>query len=136
MSQLGNLIKNGRDGVGITQVELAVRLGMTQQTISRWEAGKIFPPMEHLPALATAIEVPLDEMLAAAANSAVARSQVSPEPEPLRIEVVESRLDRIEALLSQIVAGQNGGAATKPERPLKAVPAPKPVRGRARRKQG
>lgn len=56
--QLGKLIYERRVAVGIaTQAELSQRLGLAQQTVSRWEAGTSRPRSNQLPNLASVLEV-------------------------------------------------------------------------------
>ena len=37
-----------RDGLGLTQQGFAVRVGVTKQAISQWEAGRSEPSVENL----------------------------------------------------------------------------------------
>jgi transcriptional regulator with XRE-family HTH domain len=39
------LLKQGRRDAGLSQAELAERVGVTQPTISRWESGKELPSL-------------------------------------------------------------------------------------------
>lgn len=48
---------------GITQEVLARKLGVTNQTVSKWEAGQCFPDMMFLPELADYFEVSIDDLL-------------------------------------------------------------------------
>ena len=64
-----NLIKNGRflndlrKNKGMTQKEVADRLGVLPQTISKWETGRGFPDIEFVPALAEIFGVSTDTIL-------------------------------------------------------------------------
>ena len=40
-----------RTAIGLTQADLAERLGVSRKTIGRWEAGETYPKAEHLKAL-------------------------------------------------------------------------------------
>ena len=44
----GSLIREGRLRAGLTQTEVAARVGTTQSAIARWEAGKAQPSLETL----------------------------------------------------------------------------------------
>ena len=57
---------------GITQEELAVALGVSNQAVSKWEAGKCCPDIEMLPDLAEFFRVSIDELMGykPSANSA------------------------------------------------------------------
>ena len=44
----GALIREGRMRAGLTQAEVAARVGTTQSAIARWETGKAQPSLETL----------------------------------------------------------------------------------------
>lgn len=48
-----------RMSVGLTQAELAGRLGLSRATIIRWEAGTTRPAAHHVAALARHLGVPV-----------------------------------------------------------------------------
>ena len=52
-----------RKQAGITQEDLANRLNVSNQAVSKWEAGKCCPDIEILPELATFFGVSIDELL-------------------------------------------------------------------------
>lgn len=47
----------------LTQVEFAEALGVTQQTVSRWESGKTAPPGHVTGRIAAVLGIPADELL-------------------------------------------------------------------------
>ena len=49
---------------GMTQAELAARIGVTDKAVSRWETGKGFPDITLLPPLAEALGTSVAELLA------------------------------------------------------------------------
>ena len=49
---IGQNIRTIRRAADMTQDELAVKLGVAFQTVSRWENGGTYPDMELLPAIA------------------------------------------------------------------------------------
>ena len=53
-----------RKGAGMTQQEVADRLGVSNKTISKWESGGGFPDIAILPALAELYGVTADDILA------------------------------------------------------------------------
>lgn len=60
---LGNLaerIKQKRKSNGLTQAELAERLGLSEMTVRRWEANKRSPRMEEINELSKVLETPID----------------------------------------------------------------------------
>lgn len=56
---LGSQILAARQALGISQDELAARLGTTQARVSSWETGGRAPRLENLPGLAVALGVAL-----------------------------------------------------------------------------
>ena len=48
---------------GFTQEVLAEKLGVSFQTVSRWENGVVYPDIELLPVIADFFEVRVDELL-------------------------------------------------------------------------
>lgn len=61
--QIGEKLKKLRRGNGITQEQLAEVLGVSCQSISRWELGVCYPDVELLPTLANYFDVTLDDLL-------------------------------------------------------------------------
>ena len=56
-------LKTLRKNKGITQEELAVRLNVVRQTVSKWEKGQSVPDAEMLVKLAEIFEVPVSQLL-------------------------------------------------------------------------
>ena len=52
-----------RKAQGLTQVELAERLGVAQQTLAHYEVGRLRVALSMLPALASALTVSIEELL-------------------------------------------------------------------------
>ena len=48
---------------GLTQEELAKQLGVTNQSVSKWESGQCCPDIQLLPAIAELFEVSVDELM-------------------------------------------------------------------------
>src|SRR5699024_6182595 len=61
--ELHEIIKQHRLDKGITQEQLAERLFITRQSISRWETGKVNPPLNALYDLAEFYNLSLEEFL-------------------------------------------------------------------------
>ena len=55
-------IKELRESLGITQLELAVKIGVTPTTISAWERGMYEPRASQLRRLAETFSVRMDEI--------------------------------------------------------------------------
>lgn len=61
--KIGNSIRELRIPRHISQAELASEIGVTPQTISRWEAGISSPALEYLPDIAVFFGVSVDRLL-------------------------------------------------------------------------
>lgn len=66
-SALGHVIRSAREAKGWDQGELASRLDVSQQTVSRWERGQASPRSDVLAALSSALEIELNDVVAASA---------------------------------------------------------------------
>ncbi|WP_192155495.1 helix-turn-helix domain-containing protein [Rhodanobacter sp. 7MK24] len=65
--EFGKILIQARLDVGMAgQVELAAALGVSQQTVSRWEQGKSRPRAAQIPALAAALNTDAARLLSAA----------------------------------------------------------------------
>ena len=60
---LGTRIKELRKEFGLSQVELAMRMEVTKQTISNWENENIQPSIDMLVGLANVFNVTTDDLL-------------------------------------------------------------------------
>ena len=60
---LGDNIRTFRRAMDMTQEQLAEQLGVSFQSVSRWENGTTYPDMELLPALARIFSVTVDALL-------------------------------------------------------------------------
>lgn len=60
---LGDRIKLYRESAGLTQRELAQRLGMAESSVSQWETQGVTPRMPTLRNLAEVLEVPLGALM-------------------------------------------------------------------------
>ena len=63
---LSENLKTLRRQKGFTQEELAVRLNVVRQTVSKWEKGLSVPDAELLTRLAEVLEVPVSTLLGSA----------------------------------------------------------------------
>lgn len=62
--KIGKFIMDKRKSLGLTQQQLAERLNVSFQAISKWENGTTYPNIEILKDLATVLDVSVDEILA------------------------------------------------------------------------
>ena len=63
MMEFNNKLYSLRKQKGFSQEELANRLNVSRQTISKWEVGESTPDMEKLVAISDLFEVSLDELV-------------------------------------------------------------------------
>jgi transcriptional regulator with XRE-family HTH domain len=94
----GQFVREARRRAGLTQDQLAARVGLSQPTIARIESGKISPSFERLTSLVRAAGfdlvvhvVPLDDD-----NFVLAQQNVQRSPEQ-RLQAVLSTLEFAEA---------------------------------------
>ena len=90
--KLGERIRRVRENIGITQKELARRLGTTSQNISQYERSLRNPKSETLSQIAQALEMPTEILTGA-----------QPFPDPF-LEYPEIRRDIVERIYSYLKA--------------------------------
>ena len=61
--KFGEKIAEKRKAQGLTQAELAEKMLVTRQTVSRWEAGTVLPDVEKIGILAMILGVSCDYLL-------------------------------------------------------------------------
>lgn len=86
---LGSRIAQLRKSQGLTQVQLAEALEISQQVVASYEIGRRRVPLSMLPDLARALAVGVDELLG---ETAKARAKRRPTP------VLARHMERISAL--------------------------------------
>lgn len=57
-------IRRLRESLGMSQRDLAARLGLSPAAVAQWETGKNKPSMDNLLALAAIFDCPMDELFA------------------------------------------------------------------------
>ena len=60
---LGKKLKSARKEAGLTQEQLAVKLMVSRQAITKWEADKGMPDIENLKSLSQLLGVSIDYLL-------------------------------------------------------------------------
>lgn len=68
--KVGNFIMDKRKSLGFTQQQLADKLNVSFQAVSKWENGTAYPNIEILMDLATILDVSVDEILAGSERNA------------------------------------------------------------------
>lgn len=60
---LNENIKNSRKSKGLSQEELAIKLNVVRQTVSKWERGLSVPDSEMLISLSEVLDIPVSKLL-------------------------------------------------------------------------
>lgn len=60
---LGNSLYNARKKSGLSQEAVAEKLGISRQTVSKWETGETLPDIRQAKALAALYKLSLDELI-------------------------------------------------------------------------
>lgn len=60
---LGNSLFHARRRCGLSQEDVAEKLGVSRQTISKWETGETLPDIRQAKRMAVLYRVPLDELI-------------------------------------------------------------------------
>jgi transcriptional regulator with XRE-family HTH domain len=55
-------IHDARTRLGLTQQQLAEKLGVTRTTVTMWETGANTPPTKILPKLAEVLQITIDQL--------------------------------------------------------------------------
>ena len=67
----GNMIATLRKEKGMTQVELAEQMGVTDKAVSKWERDLSFPDISSIPRLAEIFNMTVDELIQVKSNEKV-----------------------------------------------------------------
>lgn len=86
--EIGTKIKQLRHRAGLTQEQLAAKLGISPQSVSKWETAITMPDISLLPVLAGELGVTIDELFDLTADQ--------------RLHRIENRLDLEEELPSDV----------------------------------
>lgn len=88
----GRIINFKRKEKGLTQIQLAQLLNVSNRAVSKWETGDGFPDITLLPLIAKELDITIDELL------------TGEKPEPV-IKVVESNISQRDRLLNDFKIG-------------------------------
>ena len=98
---LGEKLTQARKAVGLTQADVAARLNVSRQAVSRWESGQSKPSTEKLLALSNLYGISLDHLLNAEEPIVKAAPDL-PEAGPTEPSIPEKR--RPQTLLKYVAA--------------------------------
>ena len=105
---LGEKLTQARKASGLTQADIAARLSVSRQAVSRWESGQSKPSTEKLLALGALYGVSIDQLLNTGNVEAPAVETVSALPEVESLEAVILEKRRTRAWLKYAVAALCG----------------------------
>lgn len=103
---LNENIKHLRKGKGLSQEELAIRLNVVRQTISKWEQGLSVPDSEMLLSISEVLETPISTLL----GETIGESQVddlkaiSERLETINLQLIQRKIVRRKILLWVLIA--------------------------------
>lgn len=80
---LNENLKNIRKAKGLSQEELAIKLNVVRQTVSKWEQGRSVPDAELLLSLSEVLETPVSTLL----------GETVAEPEPDALKALSEKLE-------------------------------------------
>ncbi len=94
---LGEKLTQARKAAGLTQADVAAKLNVSRQAVSRWESGQSKPSTERLLALGELYGVSIDQLLNTENVEVPAVETVSapPEMEPREPVIPEKRRTRV-----------------------------------------
>lgn len=105
---LSENIKNIRKAKGLSQEELAVRLNVVRQTVSKWEQGLSVPDADMLISVSEALETPvstlLGETVAAAAANEDDLKAIAGKLEVINLQLAKRRLYNLKVLYWALVS--------------------------------
>ncbi len=101
---IGEVIKSRRQKKDLTQAELAERLKVTPQAVSRWEMGISYPDIAMVPKISEVLRVTADELLGVKLSN---ESQKSGEKEDHDIVLNQDQVDSIFGYTPKPVTGKS-----------------------------
>ena len=87
--EIANRLADLRKQHGLSQEELADKLGVSRQAVSKWECGESSPDTDNLIALAKIYGMSLDELLGNPVHEHKEEAKADPEPEVVNAEIVD-----------------------------------------------
>lgn len=93
-STLPEKLRTLRRKQGLSQQDVAERLGITRQTVSNWEAGQGSPALDRAMQLATLYRVSLDELASTEVGVRPATPVASPDDAPRDLHVLQMAAGR------------------------------------------
>jgi len=107
--ELGNQIKKCRISSEMTQNDLAEKLNVSRQTISKWELEKSYPDIESLINLSKTFDTSVDSLLGLTNGNGSPKSEVNKTEKKrlsklLKEYIMKTRDEKVQTMLDQISA--------------------------------
>lgn len=110
--EFGQRIRTRREELEITQNDLSDRLGVRQQTVSRWEAGFAIPRPRRVHELALELQIPARELQVLAGHMdqglAMDRVEVLDRIQAKFGDLSDENQKKIEGLIDALRGGKGG----------------------------
>lgn len=99
--KIGKYIAEKRKGIGLTQKELAERVGLTDKAVSKWERGKSIPDHDVITRLCEVLNISVNEFLS---GEDIVSENYSEKAEENMISLIKDKKNtRYEFLISMII---------------------------------
>ena len=95
--KVGKFIADQRKRVGLTQLQLAEKMGITDRAVSKWETGRSLPDSAIMLELCEVLQITVNDLLS---GEAVMTDQYNKELEAKLIELIRQREESDKRLLS------------------------------------
>lgn len=102
LDKIGKFIALNRKNKGLTQEQLAEKLGVTNKTVSRWETGKYMPDLSLLKPLSEELGITLNELLS---GEKIENEKIVENTEKSIINTIDYSKQKIEKERHQISIG-------------------------------
>lgn len=102
---LGNNIYNLRSQSGLSQEDLAAKLGVSRQSVSKWETDASVPDVDKLIQLSKIFEITLDELVNGAENQQQAENTIQEAPKVEIITVDKSSSFKTRKIVGAVLIG-------------------------------
>ncbi len=99
--QIANKLVNLRKSLGLSQEELAHKIGVSRQAVSKWERAESSPDTDNLIALSQIYKISIDELLDA--DIEIAQKELDSQKSTKHLENKQNAYATISALLAVII---------------------------------
>lgn len=99
--KIGKYIAEKRKGIGLTQKELAERVGLTDKAVSKWERGKSIPDHDVIARLCEVLNISVNEFLSG--EDIVSENYSEKAEENMMSLIKDKKNSRYELLISMIM---------------------------------